>query len=222
MCGRLCIVDNPDFRELFRSLGIDAFDPPAARYNVAPTQRLDVVRQAGAPLVESMAWGFSLTVRGKAGPVTRPVFNARGDKVWDSPMWRSAIADHRVLVPVSGFYEWQRSGGKPVQAWFIGPAGEAPAQGAMWLAGIARPGDAPQVSIVTTEPNGPMSKLHDRMPVILRSSNEAMAWLQGDDRATLEALMVPADDRALAFTKVSDYVNSARHEGARCVQAVQR
>jgi len=214
MCGRLCIIDNEDFLELFRSLGIAGLDPPGSRYNVAPTQRLDVVTLDAEPRPSSMSWGFSMTVRGKTRPVTRRVSNARSDKVWSSPLWRSAIASHRALVPVTGFYEWRREAGKPVQAYFISPAG----QGGMWMAAVCRGGDTPETSIVTTDANEAMSAIHDRMPVTLRSTNEAMAWLQADERDSLDALMAPAGEDALTFTEVSDYVNKSSNEGPRCIE----
>ena len=66
-----------------------------------------------------------------------------------------------------------------------------------------------------------MREIHDRMPVILGSQNEAMAWLQEGDRESLDGLMKPAGNDALQFTPVSDYVNKSSNEGERCVEARQ-
>ena len=55
-----------------------------------------------------------------------------------------------------------------------------------------------------------MSAVHDRMPVLLLSANEAMAWLQESDRESLYTLMKPASNDALVLTEVGSYVNDRR------------
>ena len=55
------------------------------------------------------------------------------------------------------------------------------------------------------------------MPVILFSQNAAMAWIQENDKDTLDELMQPASDEALVFTQVSEYVNKSSNEGERCI-----
>ena len=65
-----------------------------------------------------------------------------------------------------------------------------------------------------------MSAVHDRMPVLLLSANEAMAWLQESDRESLDALMKPASNDALVLTEVDSCVNNSRHEGPECIQPV--
>ncbi len=130
-----------------------------------------------------MSWGVSLTLPGQSGKrVTKRIQNSRSDKVWTLRMWKRLIAEQRVLVPINGFYEWRRNNGKLEAAFYITPAGKP----AMFLAGIYRnskdESEKPEVSVVTTEANKAMSKVHDRMPVILGSQNAAMAWLQDDDK----------------------------------------
>ncbi len=133
-------------------------------------------------------------------------------------MWKKLIAEKRVLVPVNGFYEWRRKNGKLQAAYYITPAGK----GAMFLAGIYRESkeeaEKPEVSVVTTEANQAMSKVHDRMPVILVSQNAAMAWLQDDEKDSLNELMQPAANNALKFTEVSSCVNKSTNEEPECIE----
>jgi putative SOS response-associated peptidase YedK len=65
-----------------------------------------------------------------------------------------------------------------------------------------------------------MRPLHDRMPVILDPTSEAL-WLDaGADAATLHSLLVPYPvDRMEAFP-VSPWVSNPKHEGARCLEPV--
>lgn len=224
MCGRMNISDHEGIRSLLESLGMETWPVQQPRYNVAPTQALDVVTLDGdQPALTTMAWGISMKTKGAKGqPITRKIPNSRDDKVWTSYLWRYLIPEQRVLIPVNGFYEWQRKNKKLVAAYHITPAG----QPAMFFAGIYRkPKDAQtdelcEVSIVTTSANDSMSDVHDRMPVILSSQNAAMAWLLESDRQTLDELMQPAGNDALVFTKVSDYVNKSTNEGPECIVAV--
>lgn len=190
------------------------------RFNIAPTQTLDVVTLDTELSLQPMSWGISMTLPGKKGMVTRRIQNSRDDKVWSSRLWKPLMENQRVLVPVNGFYEWKRENRKLVSAYYMAPA-RAPA---MFLAGIykasATEADKPEVSVITTSANDAMSVVHDRMPVLLLSANEAMAWLQESDRASLDALMKPAGNDALTFTEVGSYVNKSSNEGAECVKPI--
>ena len=220
MCGRVNVSDNEGVRLLLESLGMDTWPARDPRYNIAPTQQLDVIcLQTDQPLPVAMRWGISLKVPGKSGNmVTRSVQNCRSDKVWVSPMWKPLITRQRALVPVNGFYEWRRKNKKIEAAFHISPAQKS----AMFLAAVYRSGrdasDMAEVSVVTTDANQPMAAVHDRMPVILDSPNAAMSWLQDGDKDSLDQLMQPVDDAALQFVKVGSYVNKSSNEGPECIE----
>ena len=222
MCGRMNISDHEGVQWLLRSIGLMASPVQAPKFNVAPTRQLDVVNMNnGKPELTSMSWGVSMKTKGKKGQeIIRRVSNARDDKVWTSYLWRYLIPEQRVLIPVNGFYEWKRENKKLVAAYHITPA----AGPAMFFAGIykkSKDEDAnAEVTIVTTAANKAMSAVHDRMPVILTSDNAALAWIQENDRDSLDELIQPADNNALVFTQVSEYVNKSTHEGMQCIEPV--
>ena len=221
MCGRMNISDHEGVQSLLQILGITAAPGTEARFNVAPTQTLDVVMMDGEPVLTTMSWGVSMTTKGKKGqPITRRVTNSRDDKVWSSYLWRYLIPEQRVLIPVNGFYEWKRENKKLVAAYHITPANAD----AMFFAGIYRKpkndDESFEVSIITTRANEAMSKVHDRMPVILGSHNAAMAWIQDNDRESLDELMQPAGEEALVFTQVGNYVNKSSNEGEECIRPI--
>lgn len=221
MCGRVNVSDNEGVRLLLESMGMQTWPTRDPRYNIAPTQTLDVVTLETDLTVVPMSWGVSMTLPGKKGMVTKRIQNSRDDKVWSSRLWKPLIQSQRVLVPVNGFYEWKRENRKLVAAYHITPAN----QPAMFFAGIYKhSGDLsqkPEVSVITTSANNAMSEVHDRMPVILTSNNAAMAWLQESDQSTLIELMTPASNDALLFTQVSSYVNKSSNEGPECVEAIK-
>jgi len=214
MCGRVNVSDNEGIRLLLESMGMQTWPTRDPRYNIAPTQTLDVVTLVDDLNLVPMSWGVSMTLPGKKGMVTKRIQNSRDDKVWSSRLWKPLIKAQRVLVPVNGFYEWKRVNKKLVAAYHITPEKSA----AMFFAGIYKfskdENQKPEVSVITTSANSAMSEIHDRMPVILNSQNAAMAWLQENDESSLNELMTPTGNDVLRFTEVTSYVNKSSNEGS--------
>jgi putative SOS response-associated peptidase YedK len=91
-------------------------DQPAlnvpARYNVAPTQQVPIVRlEDGRRRLAMVRWGL-VPFWAKDLNVGYKMINARAETVAEKPSFRTAFRKRRCLVPASGFYEWK------------GPAGE--------------------------------------------------------------------------------------------------
>lgn len=218
MCGRVNVSDNEGVRLLLESLGMKTWPGRGPRYNIAPTQTLDVVKLDEQPVLMPMSWGLSMSTEDAKGQaVIKRIPNARDDKVWSSYLWRSLMPQQRVLVPVNGYYEWKRENKKRVQTYYVTHASRA----AMFIAGIYKHSEhdsaRPEVSVITTVPNETMSHVHDRMPVIFSSRHEAMAWLKETDKDSISGLMRPASNDALVYTEVGEYVNKSSNEGAECI-----
>jgi putative SOS response-associated peptidase YedK len=77
-------------------------------------------------------------------------------------------------------------------------------------------------TIVTTEANALMRTLHDRMPVILPPADYDR-WLDPatQDVEGLKALLRPYASEEMTAYPISAYVNNPRHEGVRCLEAVE-
>jgi putative SOS response-associated peptidase YedK len=189
---------------------------PAAgpSWNVAPTQSVLVARgrrpeaDPDAPLAARVgleSWGFTpgwMRSKGRPGPI-----NARGETVATTPMFRSAFARQRCVVPMSSFYEWQaREGSRTKQPWrFHRTDGTI-----LLVAAVRTRGDdeaGPTVALITTSPNRDVADVHDRMPLILDPA-DVPRWC---DPATASedaaALIGPAPDGTLTAHPVSTRVN---------------
>ena len=75
MCGRVNVHDNEGIKQLLETMNMPMNMPlqPSgnSRFNIAPTQTLDVVKCNQGPKLESMSWGVSMTLKGKQGqPIT--------------------------------------------------------------------------------------------------------------------------------------------------------
>jgi putative SOS response-associated peptidase YedK len=128
-------------------------------------------------------------------------FNARAETVHERPLFRAAFARRRCLVPVTAFYEWQRSAErKGALRYVYRPS----AGGFLALAGIWdtwRPLGGQKVgsfAIITTEANKLVAEVHARMPVILSSVEAQELWLtRGADLSALRGLLLPAEEGLL-------------------------
>lgn len=210
MCGRYALSVSPEALQIFIGL-IRLFTFPA-RYNIAPTQEAPVVRltDQGREL-HDLRWGL-IPSWSREKPKA-PLINARTEGIFEKPSFRVPIRRQRCLVPASGFYEWTPSR----QGLLFRLVGEEPMVfGGIWDRWAAPDATVESFSILTTTANGPLSAIHDRMPVIL-PPDAWEAWLDpssSPDR--IRSLAVPAPDDALKSTAVGPRVNSARNEGPAC------
>lgn len=218
MCGRYAL-HGPKTRKqgdklAFRGAAIDY----APHFNIPPMQDLPVyfIDAEHGPQLTLMRWGF-VPAWSKTPGKGAPMNNARAETVSEKPTFREAYRRRRCLVPMNGFYEWQRSGSDKTPYYFRMQDDELFA-----VAGLYefRPGDAATppmttFTVLTTAANALMAPIHDRMPVIV--SQEAYdAWL--DPRNTgargLDALLQPYDPVAMYMHRVSPRVNSVRNDDA--------
>lgn len=121
---------------------------------------------------ETMRWGF---VR----HFNPAINNARSDKLV-AGMWSEAWREkRRCLIPARNFLEWSGPKGKK-QTHKIQQAGCDEAW--MWMAGLweEHPVHGLRYSMITTDANPAMSRIHDRMPAILQPEYFA-EFLESDD-----------------------------------------
>ena len=175
MCGRYSLHANPEVVALQFGLA----QPPEFRpsYNVCPGTEILVVRtdREGVRVARAHRWGLiphwakdPASANKLAGRLTA----ARGESLVERPAFRDAFRQWRCLVPASGFYEWQRRGGRKLP-WYVQPRDAE----LFALAGITALWQGLRtVSLITTEPNELMRPIHDRMPVII-APEQYDAWL---------------------------------------------
>jgi putative SOS response-associated peptidase YedK len=212
MCGRFAVITPPEAMRALFAYGEQPNFP--ARYNIAPTQPIAIVAaEAGKRHFVLMRWGFipGFVKDEKSFPL---IINIRAETARVKPSYRAAFMRRRCLIPADGFYEWRRAG-REKQPFLIRRADER----AFAFAGLYETWSSPDGSeidtaaIITTDANGLLAALHQRMPVILDEADHAR-WL---DPATpldeAETLLRPAPDGLLAMRRVGMAVNKATNEG---------
>ena len=211
MCGRYTLYhDEEDLTELF---ALDTF-PWTARYNLAPTQQVPIVRAAGeSGRHERLDARWGLVPGWVEDPATfrTLLFNARSETVAEKPAFRDAARRRRCALPASGFYEWHRSPDGTKQPYYIHRRDGAPLVFAGLYAQRTDGEPACSATILTTVPNGLIQALHDRMPVLLDAAG-LERWLDPGNRdpSTLVDLLRPAADDLLDAYPVGVAVGNAR------------
>jgi putative SOS response-associated peptidase YedK len=221
MCGRYAITTAPEaIRRLF---GYPEQPNFPARYNVAPTQPIPIVRlEAGTRHFALVRWGL-LPSWVKDPKTFTLLINARGESALDKPAFRNAMRRRRCLIPADGFYEWKRTGDAK-QPYFVRLRGGAPfAFAGLWETWTGPNGEEMDTAaIVTTEANNTLRLIHDRMPVMLQPDAFDL-WLDCErvDAKTATAAIAPIRDELVEAYPVSTAVNRVANDGPDLVQRVQ-
>lgn len=187
------------------------------RFNIAPTQEAPVIRAAkdgGARELAMLRWGL-VPFWAKDLKVGTRMINARSEEAAAKPAFREAMKTRRCVVPATGFYEWQGEPGRK-QPWAITLPGAALfGFAALWERWKPREGDSVETfTIMTTEANEQVARIHDRMPVML-TPEQADAWISGPPEEA-HKLLTPYSG-ALALRAVGRYVSNVNHEGPECL-----
>lgn len=228
MCGRATSTTSAtDLAALF---GIDVISPGAdipPSWNVAPTQQVRTVAEHdGQRRLGTMRWGlvpfFANDLAGSARMI-----NARGEGVATKPAYRRAFERRRCLIPMDGFYEWEKLEGKAKQPWYFqGANGQPLALAGLWEvwrdpAQLPKADRLVSCTIITTSASADVALVHDRMPVVV-DAGDWSTWLDRSftDTAELQHLIRPAPDNYLTRRRVSSQVNGVANDNPRLVDAL--
>ena len=174
MCGRfLNRIPAAETTRLFSTINPLLNYP--ARYNIAPTQGVPVVRSAAkARTLDMLRWGL-VPFWAKDVKIGYSLINALGETVADKPSFREAFKNRRCIVPADGFYEWQKTGPKEKQPFAIvmkdRSAFGLAALWDRWRRDKESGEELLSFTIITTTPNDVCAPIHNRMPVILDPSD---------------------------------------------------
>ncbi len=192
---------------------LEMADPPA-RYNVAPTTDVPVLRalKGADHTLDTAAMRWWLVPHWSKEPSTKyPMFNARSEDAASKPSFRGPFKYRRCVIPASGFYEWKKLDDKNKQPYYITRAD----QHVLYFAGLwdCWRDELESCSILTTTPNAEMAELHNRMPCILEPEN-VWAWLDPgvQEPEAVQGLLGPAADGVLETRPVSKRVGNTRND----------
>jgi putative SOS response-associated peptidase YedK len=214
MCSRYFL--DADGNIIAFTFRVPVKDRIRKRFNIAPTQEAPVVRVAGdgGREVAMLRWGL-VPPWARDTRIGTKMINARSEGLEAKPAFRDAVTRRRCLVPATGFFEWQGQARRK-QPWAV----SVPGQPLFAFAGLwerwkpAEGAPLETFTIITTDANEQVARIHDRMPVIL-PMGAVETWLAappGEARALLKPYEGELDVRA-----VSRYVSNVNNEGPECL-----
>jgi len=207
MCGRFTLTKKQKLIE-------ERFEAEAEAvikeiFNAAPTRPLPVVANNKPDRIQHFRWGL-IPQWAKDAKIGSKMINARAETLHEKPAYKKLLSRKRCLVIADGFYEWKKTSSGP-QPYRITLKNEALFSFAgLWDEWVSGDGEViDSFSIITTEANDLMKKIHDRMPVILKKEDEKKwldAGLSADDA---KVLLQPYEPIEMKAYPVSKAVNAA-------------
>lgn len=188
----------------------------APRYNIAPRQQVVVVFAGGpnpARTLDTFEWGL-IPPWAKDPTIGAKMINARAETVAEKPSFKTSLVRRRCIIPADGFYEWDKTGGGTKQPFhFRRKDGNLFGFAGLWDEWRGPDKALPPVrtcTIITTQANQTVGRIHDRMPVMLRPGDAEALWLDPTVQTTdaLLPLLVPYPDDELEAFSVSRRVNT--------------
>jgi len=207
MCGRFTF--RLDLNKVIKELSVDKvlneFKP---NYNACPTQEVPIViQEENKRILDTRKWGL-IPHWAKDKKIAYKMINARAETISEKPSFKSAFLNRRCLIVADGFYEWKRSGTSKIPFYIHLKDREVFGFAGIWETW----NDIKTCSIITTESNSFMKKLHHRMPVIIPKQLEKH-WLDPEikEKGLLMELLKPYPSSQMTSYKVSSDVNSPKN-----------
>lgn len=225
MCGRFFRRQPRDeLAAAFRASPVGEDLGPS--YNIAPSQPVLAVRfnsKTGERTIEPLLWGL-IPSFAKDRRIAFRCINARAETADTLPSFRGAFAKRRCLVPANGFFEWHTQG-KAKHPFAFTRAD----QQAFGLAGLWENWKDPATgewvrscSLITTTANELVSRVHDRMPVILEPQDHAL-WLgeEPGHLADLKQLLKPLRADSMVSWPVSPRMNTPKFDDVSVLDPIE-
>ncbi|MGM1050331.1 MAG: SOS response-associated peptidase [Bacillota bacterium] len=222
MCGRFTLtVTWEDLMEryLIDPESTSPFHTP--RYNIAPTQMVTAVIHDGVRRrIGQLRWGLVPSWSRDSSGAAKMI-NARSETLEEKPAFKTPFMRKRCLIPADGFYEWQRTADAKTPHRIGMKDG-----GIFSMAGLYDMWTTPDGSklstctVITTRPNQLMERIHNRMPVILSSEDEALWLSRNAGSGDLKRLLGPFPAVEMTATVVGTSVNSVKNDTPDCIRPI--
>lgn len=224
MCGRSSLTLTEKqieerFNATFYSDELARYNP-LPNYNVAPSHFHPVITQSDPRVIHLYRWGL-VPFWAKNPSIGYKMINARKETILEKPAYREAVKTRRCLIPIDGFYEWQKSGKSKIPFRIIPTNTQV-----VSLAGLCETWKQPNgetlytFTIITQEANDKISHIHNRMPAMLLPEIEEQ-WLDSEisPKDALE-ILTPYPDDYLDYYHVSTDVNSVKNNEAHLIDPI--
>jgi putative SOS response-associated peptidase YedK len=200
MCGRYLL--ETDIEQLMmRFDAINNYVGYSSKKEIFPSNTAAVIiRKGNQNIIEAFQWGFN---------APKLLINARRETVSEKPTFKNLFLYNRCIIPATGFFEWKSEGKEKIKFQIHPNNADIFGMAGLYRTYMDEAGNkTTHFVILTTAANEEMSKIHDRMPVILTKNNENL-WLDNSitDIFLLDEL-IKSDEVSLCFKNVELYTQT--------------
>ncbi len=231
MCGRAYHTYTEEelelryFNEKRKHNHFQEFEP---NYNLCPTQRTPVVLiRNHAITIEPMRFGLIPFWAKELKDASKyNLINAKGEEITEKKTYQAAFQQRRCIIPLSGFFEWQKKeGGSKIPHAIYFKNHSILSVAGVWerWKSDSTPEEITSFSIITTQANAFMEQFHSRMPVILNPQDE-FDWLNplNKDLDQLKKYLKPCPNDWLSQHAISPLVNSPKNNSKELLEPLQK
>jgi putative SOS response-associated peptidase YedK len=189
---------------------VDVPDFYKQRYNAAPTQLLPVITSSSSAGVSLFYWGTS-PEWSKNKTLSERAINNRAEQFDEKSSLKRSLKKNRCIIPADGFYAWKKIGKKTsIPYRFILSTKEVFAIAGLWEEFEDTEGNQIQTfTIITTESNGFVGQIQERMPLILNSETEKVWLTQDSPEPALMRILKGKVSIALDYYPVSPKISDS-------------
>ena len=201
-----------EIRELLDLTETTVPDSDQRRYNGAPGQDFVVCRlgPGGERIATMLRWGL-VPFWSRQRSIGTRLINARSETLAIKPSFRAAYRQRRCLVPVNGWFEWQRTDSGRQPYYIVQDSGSPTVLAGLWERWSGGDAVLETFTVITRDATADLAAIHHRQPVVIGSEDFA-AWLHpGSQRGVVDRILVARPPR-FQFRPISNLVNNPRND----------
>jgi len=170
MCVNFELAADPVFHNeafIFEGVNLwEKFKQNITAKDIRPTNSIIIIRKRKEEfLIEPASWGIKFSDK---SPL---IYNSRMETIKEKPFWKNTFNKNRGLLPMSGFFEWQKIGKSKIKKKVFLPDNNIFFVPALFI----EMNGTLFTSLVTVPPNEFIKPIHHRMPaIILKNDKEKL------------------------------------------------
>ncbi len=224
MCGRASLTKNQKeleerFDAKFYSEDIKRYNP-IPNYNIAPMQYLPVITNTDSSHFKIFRWGL-IPYWAKNAKIANKLINARKETLLKKNAFKGSIKSRRCIIPLDGFYEWQKKGSLKKPFRIIRTDKNIFSVAGLWDTWTTEKNQIIETfTIITVKANQLVDIIHNRMPAILFEDEEKIWIDEGIKTADALELLKPYPSELMYAYPVSTRINNVRNNSPELIAEI--
>ncbi len=198
--------------EFLEQLGVESSELPAISTEFRPTNPIPIILtepHTGENQLKYFKWGL-IPNWAKDPKIGTSMINARSETIATKPAYKDAFQKRRCIIPIEMFYEYDATSRYRIQL----KNGKTMGVAGIWEESNINQTPITSCSLITTESNQLISKIHDRMPALLKPE-QYDKWLnpKNHDTDLLQSMLKPNEEIPMTLEFDSHKKSSREYAG---------